>query len=232
MSIVPPQKLNIKDLDLSDRPRERGVAAGISNLSTPELLAILIGSGNKQQNAVQLSQHIMNHCNNDLNQLAKLSLDDLKKFNGIGDAKAINILAALELSKRRTGSTKETQKISSSKDVYDFFSPFVKDLNHEEFWILILNKNNKPLQHKRISSGGFSSTVVDIKLIAKYVLDYYASAVVLVHNHPSESVKPSNADISITKKIKDAMELLEITVLDHIIVAGNNYFSFRDDGIL
>lgn len=225
--------LTIKDWAVEDRPREKLVKKGVQSLSDAEIIALLIGSGTKNESAVELSKKVLKSANNNLNELGKLSIQDLTKMKGIGEAKAITILAALELGRRRKISEILTKnKITQSKDVFEFFQPIIGDLPHEEFWILLLNRSNKIIEKKKISQGGVSGTVIDVKIILKYAIEKLASSIILCHNHPSGNKNPSNADDSITLKLKSASELLDIQILDHIIVADVEYYSYTDEGKL
>ena len=225
-------KLSIKDWAEEDRPREKILLKGISALSDAELLAILIGSGNNNESAVELSQRILFSAGNNLNTLGKFSINQLiSGFKGIGVAKAISIVAAMELGKRRKyAEITNREQITCSRDIFEYFHPIFCDLQHEEFWILILNRGNKIIDKVRISQGGVSQTVVDNKLILKEALDRLASGVVLCHNHPSGNVRPSRDDDLVTQKIKECCRLFEIVVLDHIIIADNDYYSYADEG--
>ncbi len=227
------KKLNIKDWAVEDRPREKLLAKGARALSDAELIAILISSGNLEETAVELSRRILTASNNDLNELGKKSLDFLQTFNGIGEAKAVTIAAALELGKRRKeAEVFEKRKIGGSKDVADYFQPMLADLNHEEFWIMLLNRGNKIIDTFRISQGGIAGTVIDVRLILKTAIEKMSSAVILCHNHPSGTLQASNADRQITRKIKSAAEIMDIAVLDHVIIAQHRYLSFADEGML
>jgi len=227
------QKLSIKNWAVEDRPRERLLAKGIQSLSNTELIALLIGSGTKQISAVELARKILMKADNNLNLLGKFSVDDLQKQKGIGKAKAISIIAALELGRRRKLSeTLGRPKITSSKDAYNIIFPLISDLQHEEFWVLLLNRSNKIIDKNKISQGGVAGTVIDVKIILKKAIEKLASSVILCHNHPSGNIEPSGADIGITGKLKEAAEVMDIKLLDHIIVADNSYFSFLDEGIL
>lgn len=227
-------KLNIKDWAEEDRPREKMLLKGVSALSDAELLGILIGSGNKSETAVELSQRILHSVSNNLNTLGKLEIKDLiKDFKGIGEAKAITIVAALELGKRRKLSEAlVSPQITSSKDVYDIFHPILADLKHEEVWVLFLNRANKVVKNIQISKGGMTATVVDIRLIMKEGIQTLASAMVLCHNHPSGNTHPSDDDDQITKRLKEAGHIMDIRLLDHIIVCDNSYYSYMDTGRL
>ena len=227
-----PYKLSIKHWAEEDKPREKLVLKGKSVLSNAELIGILIGSGTRDQTAVDLAKMILEQNNNDLNQIARLSVQDLKKYNGIGDAKAVSIVSALELGRRRTPTNQSELKITSSRDVYDIMKPMLSDLSHEEFWLLLLNRANKVIKKQNISQGGVSGTIADPKLIFNHALNHLASSVILVHNHPSGNTKPSEADKRLTKQLSEAGKLLEIAVLDHIIFTDNSYFSFADENLL
>jgi DNA repair protein RadC len=225
--------LTIKTWAEEDRPREKLLLKGKQALTDAELIAIIIGSGNLEDSAVELSKKILAHIANDLNELAKLSVKDLIKFKGIGEAKAISIVAALELGRRRRESEgMKREKITSSKDIVEIFQPLLGDLKHEEFWVLLLNRANKIISKKQISAGGVSGTVVDAKIVFKFALEEVASSIILCHNHPSGNTQPSEADIKLTKKLKEAGTFLEINVLDHIIITEKEYYSFADEGIL
>lgn len=227
-------KLSIKQWAEEDRPREKLLMKGVSVLSDSELLAILIGSGNSEQSAVELGKSIMKEADNDLNKLAKLSVTDLiKRFKGIGEAKAVAITAALELGRRRkVREPTKRRRITSSRLAYEEFFPRLTDLNHEETWALLTDRSNKIIKEIQVSRGGISGTVVDIRLILREALKYYASGIFLGHNHPSENCRPSPQDTLITKKLKEAAHWMDIILLDHIIVCGDKYFSFADEGII
>jgi DNA repair protein RadC len=206
---------------------------GKNALSDAELIAILIGSGSRNETAVDLSKRMLASVTQNLNALGKLSLSQLMQFKGIGEAKAITIIAALELGRRRrVEETVELVKITSSKVIFDVMQPIIGELPHEEFWIVYLNNSNKVISKTQLSKGGITGTVVDLRLVFKMALEYGATSIVLCHNHPSGSLKPSDADIQITQKLKRAGESLEIAILDHVIVTETSYFSFVDQGIL
>ena len=226
--------LGIKSWAEDDRPREKMIKRGKQNLSDAELLAILIGSGTKNETAVGLSQRILKSVENNLNELGKVSLAELMRFKGIGEAKAITIAAALEIGRRRQLSDFiDRPQILSSKDGYHCIAPILMDLNREEFWIVLLNRANRVIGKEQISAGGVSGTVVDAKIVFQKSLEAGpASSIILCHNHPSGNIKPSQADIDLTRKLKEAGKTLDILVLDHLIIAGNNYFSFADEGKL
>lgn len=221
----------LKQLAEEDRPREKLLLKGRQSLTNAELIAILIGSGNTKETAVELAQRILVHYRNNLDLLGRLGIDDFLKFPGIGPAKAITIIAALELGRRRNLAEAEQKvQIKSSRDIFDVMYPLICDLPNEEFWVLHLNKANRLIEKEKISVGGIAGTVVDLKIILKSALQKLASALILVHNHPSGNLAPSDADLSITKKLKEAAHILEIAVLDHVIIGDKNYFSFADNG--
>ncbi len=225
--------ISIKNLAEDDRPREKMMLKGRQALSDAELIAILIGSGSRNESAVQLSQRMLSENGNDMNVLARLSLKDLQKFKGIGEAKAITIAAALELGRRRTNDeAKEVKKISSSSSAYEVFRPKMQDLPHEEFWVMLLSRSNKVLDVQLVGRGGVSGTVADVKIILKLALERLASGIIISHNHPSGNLQPSQSDINLTKKIKEASRYMDISLLDHIIVSDEGYFSFADKGLL
>lgn len=225
--------LNIKSWAAEDRPREKLLLKGKAALSDAELIAILLGTGTASMSAVDVAKKILQHVNNDLNELARLTVKDLTKIKGIGEAKAITIVSALELGRRRKEvTTEERPKITNSKDIYDLLKAEFLDIPHEAFWIVLLNRANRVIKKHQISQGGVTGTVADPKLIFKIALEELASAVVLAHNHPSGNLTASQADIDLTKKLKESGKLLEIQVLDHLIVAGNTYMSFSDEGLM
>ncbi len=227
------KNISIKDWADDDRPREKLLIKGKGALSDAELIAILIGSGNRDESAVDLSKRILQSLGNNLNKLAKLSVNDLVKFKGIGEAKAISIIASLELGRRRrTADVLEKDNVGGSKDAFQILQLKLEDLPHEEFWIVLLNRANKVIDTKLVSRGGVSSTVVDSKVIFNFALESLASAIILAHNHPSGNLKPSNSDIRLTKKIVAVGKIMEVPVLDHIIVGDNDYFSFADEGLI
>jgi DNA repair protein RadC len=216
-----------------DKPREKLMLKGKNALSDAELIAILIGSGSRNESAVAVSKRILLSVNYNLNALGKLSLSQLMQFKGIGEAKAISIVAALELGRRRrVEEAVELVKITSSKVIFELMQPIIGELPHEEFWIVYLNNSNKVITKTQLSKGGITGTVVDIRIVFKMALEIGATSIVLCHNHPSGSLKPSEADKQITKKLKRAGESLEITILDHVIITETSYFSFVDQGIL
>jgi DNA repair protein RadC len=225
--------LNIREWSPEDRPREKLLLKGTSALSEAELVAILIGSGTTKTSAVELAKKVLILSNNNLNELARLGVKDLMKIKGIGEAKAITIVAALELGRRRKAQDMEEKpKISSSKDAFDLIQGDLMDLPHEEFWVLLLNRMHQVVKKKRVSEGGVSGTVADPKIIYKLALEDLASGVIVAHNHPSGNLKPSQSDIDLTRKLKEAGRMLEIQLLDHLIIANRNYFSFADEGLI
>ncbi len=216
-----------------DRPREKLLLKGKVALSDAELIAILLGSGTVSVSAVELAKQILQSVDNNLNDLAKLSIKDLKKFKGIGEAKAISIVSALELGRRRKESEPTKRpRITSSQNVYDVMAPHLMDLPHEEFWILMLNKANVVIKKEQVSMGGVSGTIADPKIIFKKAVESLASAVILIHNHPSGNLKPSQADVILTRKLKEGGKLLDIPVLDHLIFTDESYYSFADEGMM
>jgi len=227
------KKIAISSWAEEDRPREKLYIKGRAALTNAELLAIVIGSGSRNESAVDLAQRILASVNNDLFAIGKLTIKDFLKFKGIGEAKAISIIAALELGRRRKNAEKvETKKITSSKDAYDELKELFYDLDHEQFWILLLSRANKVIIKKQISSGGVAGTVVDNKIIFKIALEHLASGIILAHNHPSGNLKPSKADIDITKKIMAAGKYLDINVLDHLVISDKGYTSLVDEGFV
>lgn len=220
---------SIKNWKLDDRPREKLILKGKSALSDTELIAILIGSGNRNESAVELSKRILASVNNNLNKLARLSAEQLMQFNGIGEAKAVSIVTALELGRRRRlEEALEQPKITSSKAVFEIMQPILGDLQHEEFWVLYLNNSNKIIYKSQVSKGGITSTLVDTRLVFKKAMELSAVGIILAHNHPSGTLKPSESDKKLTQKIKIAGETLDIKILDHLIITEKAYFSFAD----
>lgn len=227
------KSVSIKSWAEDDRPREKLVLKGKSALSDAELIAILIGSGSRNESAVDLSKRILNSIDNNLNKLGKLSVLDLQKFKGIGDAKAISIITALELGRRRRiEEALELPQINSSEAIFNLMQPFIGELQHEEFWIVYLNNSNKVLHKEQLSKGGLTGTLVDVRLVFKKAIELFSTAIILCHNHPSGKLQPSQADKSITNKLKLAGETLDIKVLDHLIITENAYFSFADQNIM
>jgi DNA repair protein RadC len=227
------KNLNIKSWSPEDRPREKLILKGKSALSDAELIAILLGSGTRATSAVDLAKKVLQPTGNSLHELAKLTVKDLIKVPGIGEAKALTIVAALELGRRRKElGGQEKNKITGSPDVYDLIKADLLDIAHEEFWILLLNRANRVIKKAQVSQGGVAGTVADPKIIFKLALDELASGIILAHNHPSGNLTASQADLDLTKKLKEAGKLLDIQVLDHLIVAGQKYFSFADEGLM
>ena len=223
----------IKKWSEADRPREKLLEKGKKTLTDGELMAILIGSGSRDESAVSLCKRILASVDNNLNNVSRLSVAQLTKFKGIGEAKAITIVAGLELGRRqKLQESPDRPVIKSSNDVFVYMQPLIGNLDHEEFWVLFLNNSNKVLHRKMMSSGGQTGTHIDERLIFKTALEFSAVALILVHNHPSEKLTPSNADHQITKAICAGGETLSIKVLDHLIVTEKDYYSFADNGVL
>lgn len=226
-------KISIKAWAEEDRPREKLNAQGRRALSDAELIAILIGSGNRDESAVELSKRILHHYGNDLNKLGKVSVNELSRFKGIGEAKAISIIAALELGRRRSDTeTRVADVITGSHSAWQILRRHLVDLNHEEFWILLLSRNNKVIARELISKGGLSGTVADPKIIFNVALLHQASSIILAHNHPSGNLKPSQQDIDLTRKLYQAGKILDINVFDHLIITDDGFLSFADEGLL
>jgi DNA repair protein RadC len=226
-------KLTIKSWAEDDRPREKLLLKGKKSLSDAELLAILIGSGNRNETAVELCKRILQNTQNNLNELAKMNVSELMKYKGIGEAKAISIVAALELgSRREISEIVKRDKIGGSIDVYQLLKPEIADLPYEEFWVIYLNQAQKIIEKMPLSKGGITGTVVDIRLIFKRAIEIYATGIILSHNHPSGNLKPSEEDKKITKKLQQAGDLMQINVIDHIIISTEGYFSFADSNLL
>lgn len=222
--------LTIKQWKEDDRPREKMLGKGKASLSDAELIAIIIGTGNREESAVALSKRILSQFDHNLNALATMSIDDLMTFRGIGKSKAVSILTAMELGKRRSMElAREKKKVNSSATAFEIMQPFIGDLLHEEFWILFLNNANNLLDKSQLSKGGIHATLVDVRLIFKKAISTGATSIILCHNHPSGNLIPSHSDIQLTKKIIKGGELLDIKVLDHIIVSQHAYFSFADE---
>ena len=218
---------------VEERPREKVMANGVQYLSDAELLAILIGSGTRQVTAVELARQILRGAGSSLQDLGRQGIGELVRIKGVGPAKAISIMAALELGRRRAGIRNSGKTaVKSSETVYKLFHPLVGDLEHEEFWLLMLNRANRVLGRYKVSQGGLSGTVIDTRIILKKALDNLASSIIVCHNHPSGNKQPSDADVKITEKLKKAAEMLEIKLLDHVIIADKSYFSFADEGLI
>ncbi len=227
------KSLTIKNWNEDDRPREKLLLKGKESLSDAELIAILLGSGNNDENAVELAKRILSSVENNLNELGRLTVNDLIKFKGIGEAKAVSVITALEIGRRRRHEEAvKRAKIKSSKDVFDLMQPLIGDLSYEEFWILYLNNSNKVLHKMNLSKGGITGTLVDNRLVLKKALEINATAIILCHNHPSGTLSPSNSDISLTKRIKAASEVMDIKTLDHLIITQKKYYSFADENML
>jgi DNA repair protein RadC len=225
--------LGIRQWSPEDRPREKLILKGKAALSDAELIAILLGTGMAKVSAVDLAKRILGSAENNLYRLGTFTVTDLIKVKGIGTAKAISIVAALELGRRRKELTPEVKpKINGSADAFEVLKSDLLDLPHEEFWVLLLNRANRVIRKVQISQGGVAGTVADPKIIFKSALDDLASGVILAHNHPSGNLTPSQADTMLTQKLKEGGNLLEIQVLDHLIVGGHKYFSFADEGLL
>lgn len=230
-SVVKPYPvIRISDMAVEDRPREKGARSGMHSLSNAELLAILIGHGSNRQSALDLARMVLKTCRNDLYYLGKITAAELTAVHGIGWAKAARILASNELAKRRLASPAPVQKnIRCSRDAFVLIRPELNELSHEEFWVLLLSRSNRLIGKVKISQGGVSGTITDIRMILQEALTRLASALILVHNHPSGNLQPSPADLQITKKIKDAAALMDISVLDHLIIGEDNYYSLADE---
>lgn len=227
------QRLSIKEWAEDDRPREKLLLKGRHVLSDAELLAILIGSGNRNETAVDLCKRLLADYDLSLDQLAKCSVSELRKYRGIGEAKAITIVAAMELGRRRQAAPgTEPVTIRSSNDAYRAIAPLIADLQHEEFWVLLVNRANQVTRKEIISKGGMNTTIVDPKMVFKTALDYGSGGIILCHNHPSGTAKPSQADMQLTRRLQEGANILDISLLDHIIVGAKTYFSFADEGML
>jgi DNA repair protein RadC len=223
----------IRDLAVEDRPREKCLRQGLGGLSNTELLAILIGTGTRNRSALDLSRTLLQQAGNDLHLLAKMSLAEMEKIPGIGQAKSIRIQAGFELARRRKATPPSVRpRIRCSQDAFKLLEGALTDLPHEEFWILLLNRSNQVIESVRISQGGISGTVTDVRLILNAAVEKLASALILAHNHPSGNLSPSDADLKITKKIKEAAQLLDLSVLDHLILSDQGYMSMADDNLM
>ena len=225
------EKLNINQWAEEDRPREKLMRLGAEALSDAELLAILVGSGSTKETAVELMKRVLSECDNNLNTLGKMTIGELCKYNGIGEAKAITIIAACELGKRRQHEkVKERKKISTSQDIYEYMHPIMQDLNTEEAWVLLMNQNFKLIKSARISRGGITETSVDVRIIIKEAVLANATVIALCHNHPSGNIEPSAEDNRITEKVRMACKTMRLHFLDHVIVTDGGYYSFHDNG--
>lgn len=225
--------LTIKKWALEDRPREKLLIKGKNNLSNAELIAILLGSGTRSQSALDLARKVLQDSSNSLNELAQLGVKDLKQFKGIGEAKAVAIVSALELGRRRKPDDRRLKpRLMTSNETYDFMKAELQDLKHEEFWVVLLRRNHEVINKYRVSSGGVSGTLVDPKLIFKRAVDELAAAVILIHNHPSGNKRPSESDVRLTRKIQSAGKLLDVSVIDHLIFANEGFYSFSDEKMM
>ncbi|MFL9845832.1 RadC family protein [Flavobacterium rhizosphaerae] len=228
-----PTGFSIKFWAEDDKPREKLMLKGKAALSDAELIAILIGSGSRNESAVELSKRILKSADNNLNALGKLSVKQLMNFKGIGEAKAVSIAAAMELGRRRREEdVLDLKQITSSRSVFEIMQPIIGELPHEEFWIIYLNNSNKVIYKTQLSKGGLTGTIVDVRLVYKTALEHNAVAIILVHNHPSGVLKPSEQDKQVTRQLKAAGHALDVKVLDHVIVTEHSYMSFADEGIL
>ncbi len=226
-------KKAIKEWSIDERPREKLLSKGKETLSKAELIAILIGSGTRKESAIDLSQRILNSVNHNLHNLARLSVSDLCQFHGIGHAKAISIITALEIGRRRLlEKAHQKNKITCSQDLFNLMAPLLSDLIEEQFWVIYLDQRLQVLHQKMVATGGFTQTLVDIRKIFKYAFEYNATQIVLIHNHPTGNIKPSLSDKRLTQKVKKAGEFIDISVIDHIIIAQNDYLSFADENLL
>jgi len=226
-------KLNINQWNEADRPREKMQRLGASALSNAELLAILIGSGNTDENAVELMKRILADCNNNLNTLGKRSISELQRYHGMGPAKSITLLAACELGKRRSlEKAEERRKLDSPAAIYEYMHPIMQDLDVEEAWVLLLNNSYKLIRAERISHGGITETAVDVRLIMRDALLANATVIALCHNHPSNNAKPSRDDDRLTERVAKACECMRIHLLDHLVVTDGSYYSYREQGRL
>lgn len=225
--------MSIKFLAEDDRPREKFLLKGKNSLSDSELLAIIMGSGSRDETAVELARKILSSVDNNWHQLSLLTIKDLTKFKGVGEVKAISIATALEIGRRRASQEiPEKPQISSSKDAYQILKLHLADLRTEEFWAVFLNQSNKGIHISQLTQGGINQSIVDIRIVFKTALEHFATGIIISHNHPSGNVKPSAEDISVTKKIKEAGNLMNIQLLDHLIITQNSYLSFADEDIL
>lgn len=224
-------KLSIREWAEDDRPREKLLARGAAALSDAELLAILIGSGSRDESAVELCRRILGDSKNNLNELARLSVSELQKYKGIGEAKAVTIVAALQLGNRRlTHEVMERKKISRSSDLHELFAPILEDLGHEEFWVVFMDSANKVMETRMLTKGGSRQTVVDVPMLLRTALERSAQAIAVAHNHPSGEIVPSKEDFNITTRMKAGCDAIGIRLLDHIIVGMRRYYSFADEG--
>ena len=226
-------KTTIKTWAEEDRPREKLILRGRHALSDAELIAILLGMGSTEHTAVELAKIILAEVGNDLNRLSKMSINELKKFKGVGEAKAVSIVAAMEIARRRQATERiENIKLKTSNSAYNHLKQFMLDLDHEQFWMILLKRNLEILKTIHISTGGIAGTVADPKIILRHVIENLANGFIISHNHPSGNLKPSDADIRLTRRLKELADLLEVTLIDHIILSDNGYYSFGDEGLL
>jgi DNA repair protein RadC len=224
---------SIASLAADDRPREKLVSKGVKALSDSELLAIILGSGSRNQSAIQLAQLILNEVGNEYVGLGQLSIDELKKYKGVGEAKAVAIIAVMEIARRKNaGANKKNVIVNSSRSVFNHLQPYFEDLSHEEFYVIYLNRANTIIATKQISKGGISQTVVDGKIVFNYALQCKASAMILAHNHPSGRLVPSDSDKQLTQSLSRFGKFIDVQILDHLIINANNYFSFADEGLM
>jgi DNA repair protein RadC len=227
------EKLNINQWAEEDRPREKFMRLGPEALSKAELLAILIGSGSTKESAIDLMKRVLDDCDNNLNTLGKKSVKDLTQYNGMGPAKAISVLAACELGKRRQlDDVKERKQLKSSFDIYQYMHPIMQDLDIEQAWVILLNQNFKLIKAEQLSSGGISETAVDVRQAMKMAVLNNATVLALAHNHPSNNTSPSKQDDTLTQRFKNACDIMRIHFLDHVIVADGNYYSYYENGRL
>lgn len=223
----------IKAWAVEERPREKLISRGISALTDAELIAILISSGNSKESAVELSRRILGSVHYNLHELGKMNCDELRQFRGVGEAKALTIISAMELGRRRNQcEALDNLQIKGSKDAADYIRPSIGDLSHEEFWVLFLNRRNKIIDKQKLSQGGMTGTVIDVRLVLKSALEKHATSLIFCHNHPSGNLEPSDADKRITRQLKEAAALMDMPVIDHLIVTQAGYFSFADEGLL
>lgn len=226
-------KLSITEMDINDRPREKMMRLGASGMTDAELLAILIGSGNTEENAVALMQRMLAECKGDLNQLGKWGIEDFSRYRGMGPAKSLTVMAALELGKRRQ-LQEHTQRpvIRTSRDAYDVLHPILCDMHTEEVWVILLGPTARVIDRVRVSQGGIDHALADVRTILREALIHHATQIVLAHNHPSGDTRPSTSDKRMTDEVKRAAEYMHIHLLDHVIIGDGSYFSFNDEGIL
>jgi DNA repair protein RadC len=233
MNVEETRAVRIKQWAPEDRPREKLLNKGTSALSDAELISILLGSGTSRLSVVDVARQLLQSSNNSLDDLARMSVSELKKVKGIGTVKAIILAAAMELGRRRKESiATDKPKIGGSRDAFEIFRPDLMDLPNEEFWVLLLNRTNRVTRKKRISEGGLSGTVADPRIIFKLALEELACSIIVAHNHPSGNLVASQSDIELTRRLKEAGKVMEIQLLDHLIIAGNKYFSFADEGMM